>query len=217
MPYSDDDERYDAEFNQMTGGFSPDPHPYGQPAANATPSGPVGPKKTGLNTKGKAVLGGAGVLLAAGGFLIYQDHSANIAAQNAKQAEIALQQQRLELERLKVTNQVDEKHAKQQKTETKQIQQKIDACVDANRDTSAYLQGTVDACRDQYATTSADGHDMQEAGSSSTGLNTDGSISPVWLIGAAAGGVMVFWAARRGRRNNAGTPGGYVVVPASHQ
>lgn len=210
MNQPDDNSQVNAQFDAMMG---VDPHPYGQQPAPQT----AGSKKTGLNTRGKAVLGSAGVLLAVGGFFVYQDNEADIAAQNAKQAEIALQQKRLDIERIKVTNQVDQQHAKEQKAAEKGLQAKVDACVDANRDKSAYLQGTIDACRDQYASSSGDSPGMEEA-SSSTGLDTDGSISPVWLVGAAVTGVGVVVFARRGRRDDTDTsPNGYVVVPAPHR
>lgn len=160
MNFPEDQEHYDSEFDQITPGLGP----YGAPEkAQATAP------KPGISKRGKVVFSAASVVLAVGGFAFYQDHQENIAAQNAKAAEIQLQQAKLDLERLKVTNQVDEKQAKDQKVEAKSLQAKIDACVDRGRDGSAYLQGVVDACRSQYAASATvDGQNMQEAGAASS-------------------------------------------------
>lgn len=184
--YSDD------EFDQVIQGV--DPHPYGAPTQPATP-----PKKTGLNTRGKVALSIVGLALIGGGTLIYQDHTENVAAQNAKAAELQLQQSRLDLERLKVTNQIDEKQARQQKDEAKDLQAKVDACVAANKDQSAYLKGTVQACQDQYGTsTGTSGDDMQEAGSATS--SGGGGISPGLVIGVGVTVAAAVGFARYGRR-----------------
>lgn len=186
----DENAQFNAQFNQIIGA---DNEPYGP---TATP-----PHKPGLTARGKAILGAAGVVLAAGGFLVYQDHAANVAAQEAKTAEIALQQQRLELERLKVMNKVDEEQAKEQKAESKSLQAKIDACVQDNKDQSAYLQGVVDACRDQYSTTSAvtDGGDIEAAGSA-VNAGSAGGIDPLWAVGGIAAATGIAIGAKRMRR-----------------
>lgn len=181
-------------FDQITNGLDVDPHPYGE-----TASPQARPRKPGLNGKGKVILAAAGVVLVGGGFLVYQDHAANVAAQEAKSAEIALQQQRLDLERLKITNQLDKEQAAAQKADYKDLQQKIDACVKDNKDHSAYLQGVVDACRDQYSATGSSGtgsDDMQAAGSS-VNSSDGGGMSP-WsaVAGIALAGGIAFGAKR---------------------
>jgi uncharacterized protein HemX len=186
MPtYSDD------EFDQVVQGV--DPHPYGAPVQ------PTTPKKTGLNTRGKVALSVAGLAIIGGGTLIYQNHTENVAAQQAKTAELQLQQSRLDLERLKVTNQIDEKQARQQKDEAKDLQAKVDACVAANKDQSAYLKGTVQACQDQYGTSTSSGADMQEAGSATNG-DGGGGISPGLVIGVGVTVAAAVGFARYGRR-----------------
>ncbi|MFE1949908.1 hypothetical protein ACFW9D_05500 [Streptomyces sp. NPDC059524] len=194
---------YDDEFAAMTNGLDTDPHPYG-PNTNQQ----VKAVKPGLTPRGKAILGAAGVALAASGFLVYQDHQATVAAETAKAAEIQLQQQRLELERLKVMNEVDEKQSTRQKTEDKALQAKIDACVKDNKDQSPYLQGTVDACRDQYSVThasSTDGNDMQVAGSVAN-TATSGAINPLWAVAGIAGAAGIAVAAKRVRRTDEPAP-----------
>lgn len=179
---------YDDQFDRITNGLDVDPNPYGESASPQARR-----RKPGLNPTGRMIIAVAGMVLVGGGALVYQDHAANVAAQEAKSAEIALQQQRLDLERLKVTNQLDKEQAAAQKADSKDLQQKIDDCVKDNKDQSAYLQGTVDACRDQYSATSSgtgSGNDMQEAGSA-TNTGGNGSFDATWLIAGlgAAGGI----------------------------
>jgi hypothetical protein len=189
-----DNNEYD-EFAQITNGLDVDPNPYGE-----TASPQARRRKPGLNPKGRVILAAAGVVLVGGGFLVYQDHAANVAAQEAKSAEIALQQQRLDLERLKVTNQLDKEQAAAQKADSKDLQQKIDACVKDNKDQSAYLQGTVDACRDQYsATSSSTGDDMQEAGSVTNG-GGGGSFDASWLVVGFGGAALFAYGVNKFRR-----------------
>ncbi|MFC9497622.1 hypothetical protein [Streptomyces sp. NPDC056982] len=181
QPYNNDD-----AFDQITNGLDVDPDPYGETASPQATR-----RKPGLNSKGRVILGAAAVVLVGGGILVYQDHAENIAAQKAKSDEIALQQQRLDIERLKITNKLDKEQASQAKADHESLQQKIDDCVKANKDQSAYLQGTVDACRDQYSATSngtGSGADMQEAGAVTN--TSSGSFDATWLvvgIGAAVG------------------------------
>ena len=194
-----DNNEYDAQFDQMMQGLDVEEKPYGNPV-KAQATGP----KPGISKRGKVVFSAAGVVLAVGGFAFYQDHQQNVADQNAKAAAIQLQQSQLDLERLKVMNEVGEKQAKDHKVEAKSLQAKIDACVDRGRDGAAYLQGVVDACRDQYEpSATVDGQNMQEAGASSSlpGQGGDGANTLLIAgIGAAVLGAAV--AARRGTRRD---------------
>lgn len=185
---------HDPDFDEVVYG-TPDPMPYGPPPATAPQAAP--PQKTGMNTRGKAVLATAGLVLIGGSVIGYTIHADTAAANANKAAELSLQQQKFDLERLKVTNEIDTKQAKEQQAAEKELQAKIGACVDAHKDDSAYLQSTVEACQNQYKADHSSGADMQEAGSatgSSGGFNTS------LLIGVAvigAGGIAL---AKLGRR-----------------
>lgn len=186
--YDDENAQVNAQFNAMTDGI--DPQPYG-PA----PEQPA--KKAGLNARGKVVLAGAAVVLAGSGVIGYTIHTDNAAENANKAAELAIQQQKLDLERIKVTNQIDEKQAAKQQDADKAIQAKVEACVDQNKDGSAYLQGVVDACKEQYNATdsSTDGGDMQAAGAASS--SGGGDSNTLVLAGIAAAVVGTGVAVRR--------------------
>ncbi|MDX3283942.1 hypothetical protein PV435_48010, partial [Streptomyces scabiei] len=96
--------------------------------------GPYGPStahpvKPGLTKRGKAALAIGATVLAGGGMLAWQDSSAETEANQIRAQELTLQQQQLELERLKELNKAASQNAKAQATEDATTQKLIDACV----------------------------------------------------------------------------------------
>lgn len=182
-----------------------------QPAPQNSPYGPYGgpvqPVKTGLTRRGKAALAIGATVIASGGMLTWQHYSAQADANQVKAQELSLQQQQLELEKLKVISEANAKNAKVQATQDAARNKQIDACVDANKgligkQMGVNYQSVREDCQAQYGTNAGTGADMQEAASAADS-NASGGISPSALIGIVAGGaLLVGVAASRGRRNN---------------
>lgn len=200
MNHNDDNDRYDAEFNQMTSGFTPEPAagPYGDTRTQ--------PHKPGLTKRGRIGLAVAAAVVGGGSLIGYQVHSSNEAAAEAKAQEIQLQADRLELEKLREMNRASEVNRKVETTAEQARQNDIDACVKANSDKigkglgSPTRRDVVDDCQAQYTGTT-DGDDMAAAGTSTDTGNGGLDVSSGMLIGVAALGLVAF-AATRGRRRN---------------
>lgn len=160
--------------------------------------GPYGPRvepHKGVTRRGKAALGVGAAVLAAGGLIGYQAHSATMAEHEAKAQEIALKMKALELQ---------ERQENSRAEQARQVQ--VDACVK----NSAHLIGkgygspsrrdVVEDCQAQYAAgTSSD--DMQSAASASS--PGGGDVNQGLLIGGAVLAVVVVVAARKGTKSNA--------------
>lgn len=186
------------EFTSASPATSVDPHPYGQPTQ---------PAKTGLTTRGKAVLAIGGAVLAGGGLLTWQHSSTQAEIAQAKAAEITLQQQRIELEKLKEINKANATAQEKQASENSEQSKQIAACVKVNQKLVGKMLGITyqsvrDDCQDKFTTTSS--ADMQAAASASDTASSasDGGINTVLLIGGVvlAGGI--FTAARRSTAGN---------------
>lgn len=174
--------------------------PYGSPVPHQV--------KPGLTRRGKGALAVAGTVIAVGGMLTWQHYDSASQANDIKAQEIALQQQKFELEKLKVVNQVNTENAKTQATMDAARQKRIDACVTANKglvgkQLGATYSSVLSDCQAQYAAASTSG--MQEAASATdTGSAGGGGISPSVLVGVVAGGaLLVAVAANRGKNTNA--------------
>lgn len=174
--------------------------PYGSPTESQV--------KPGLTRRGKAGIAVAGTVLAAGGLLTWSHYSAEADATRLESQELAIQQQQLELEKLKVMSEVNAKNAKVQATVDAARQKQVDACVNANKDLvgkqlGATYSSVLSDCQAQYAATSTSG--MQEAASATdTNGAGGGGISPSGLVGIGVGGaLLIAVAANRGKRNNA--------------
>jgi len=171
------------EFDRMVAKEFPeefeaiDPAPYGTPAR---------PAKAGLTRRGKAAVAIGATILAGGALIGYQAYSSSAAEQEAKAQEIALQQQRIELDKLKEMNRAHNTQTGQEKTR----QASINSCVKDKEDLigkgfgSPSYRDIVDACQAQYTpTTSTDG--MQAAASSQANDSDHEGISAGSLVGIA--------------------------------
>jgi hypothetical protein len=179
---------FDSIINTETWG------PYGPPAAQ--------PVKPGLTKRGKAALAIGATVLAGGGMLTWQHYSAEAEAHQIKVQELALQQQELELEKLKEINKAATRNAETQATEDAATQKLIDTCVDTDKSLVGKQMGVtyssvLEDCRNQYAVNAA-GSDMQEAASSTSTDSGSGGISEGVLIG---GGVLALGLAVAARRS----------------
>lgn len=170
------------------------------------PSAPA-PVKTGLTKRGKAGIAISAAVLAGGGILTWQHYDAEAQASQVKSQELAIQQQQLELEKLKVLNDVSAKNAKTQASQDAARQKQIDTCVQANKNLvgkqlGATYSSVLADCQAQYAGTGSTSG-MQEA-ASTTSTASGGGISPTMLIGlGAAGAVVLAVAANRGKKTHA--------------
>lgn len=189
-----DNNEFDNIINTETWG------PYGSP----TPP----PVKPGMTRRGKGALAVAGTVIAVGGMLTWQHYDSASEANQIKSQELAIQQQKFELEKLKVMNQVNTENAKTQATMDAARQKRIDACVTANKglvgkQLGATYSSVLSDCQAQYAATSTAG--MQAAASASdTSGASGGGISPSMLLGLGVGGALIVGvAANRGKKTNA--------------
>lgn len=175
------DNRFDDEFHSIiTGGGYTDPNPYGTPAPNPQ-------VKTGLTPRGKAALGAGTCLIACGALFGWQQYAAQQANADVKAAELALQQQQIELEKLKEINRANAIAEKQNKAESSENKKHIDACIRSNEKLVGKVMGVTyqsvrDDCQAAYQTAS-DSPAMETA--SSTGSDDDGLGAGV-LVGVAA-------------------------------
>lgn len=174
--------------------------PYGSPTPQQV--------KPGLTRRGKAAIAVVGTVMAAGGLLSWSHYSAQSDLTEVESRKIALQEQQLELEKLKLMSEVNAKNSKAQATADASRQKQVDACVNANKGLVGKQLGityssVLSDCQAQYTSTGADG--MQAAASASdTDSNSGGGISPSGLVGIAVGGaLLIAVAANRGKRNNA--------------
>ncbi|WP_330479971.1 hypothetical protein OG301_39200 (plasmid) [Streptomyces platensis] len=165
--------------------------------------GPAQATKPGLTRRGKVALGIGATVIAGGGLIGYQVHSAN----EVKAQEIALKAQTLELQKMKWQSQVNKanKKAKQSQAETRQAS--IDTCVKSQADQVGKVLGTtyrdvVDACQTQYPDT-ATGGDMEAAGASQTANDSSsGGVNQGLLVGGGALVLFLVYAAKKGTRSN---------------
>lgn len=187
------------EFDRIIGHeFAPshiDPAPYGIPAQ------PAG--KPGLTVRGKAAMAVCATVIAGGSLMGYQAYSAQAAEHEAKVQEIALQQQELELKKLKELNRSRESQAKTR-------QHVINKCVDANKgligkQLGVTYRSVIDDCQAQYTAGDA-GSDLETVNSSSllspgADANTGSGVNSAVLLGGGALVLFFAFAARKGRTN----------------
>lgn len=196
---------HDDEFDRIIKEFNVNPsenidkNPYGAPVQH---------HKAGLTKRGKAALGIGAAVIAGGGLIGYQVHSANVAESEAKAQELAVKSQALELEKLREMNRASEVDRKAKAHEQQVRQASVDTCVKDSADLvgkgfgSPSHRDIVSDCRAQYAG-SADGDGM-EAAASATDANTSsgGGVNQGLLVG---GGVLVVFlvaAAKKGSKAN---------------
>lgn len=181
-------------------------------AANSQPEyptpGPYGaPVKTGLTPRGKAAIAVGGVIIASTALFSWQHYSAQQAAAEAKAAEIQLQRDRFELEKLKTMSQVNAANTKLQTSAETARQKRIDSCVNSNKglvgkQLGATYRSVLEDCQAQYPA-SSNSSDMANAASATDATNpSGGGVSPGLLLGGAvlAGGLTVAW--RKSTKSN---------------
>ncbi|MFJ5294568.1 hypothetical protein [Streptomyces sp. NPDC088348] len=197
------------EFDRIVEGFTMynpsetiDQNPYGNGPA-------VYSQKPGLTKRGKAALGIGAAVLAGGGLIGYQVHSASVAASDAKAQEIALKSQTLELEKLREINRANDADRKAAASQEKTRQASIDSCV--KTDTAAASKGlrlsshqdVINDCQAQYPSEAGTG-DMAAAASEKDAASSGGGGSNQGLLlGGAVLAVGLVVAAKKGTRHNA--------------
>jgi hypothetical protein len=169
-----------------------DPSPYGPPAPHHGH-----PVKTGLTPRGKAALAIAATVVAGGGLLGWQHYAAGQAAAQVKAKELSIEQQKLDIQRLKALGDANQAAQKTQTAQDKTRQKQIDACVQDNKglvgkQLGATYRSVLDDCQAQYPATASTG-DMQEAASASDSASGGGATN-ILLVGggALALGAIVF-------------------------
>ncbi|MDX2947970.1 hypothetical protein [Streptomyces caniscabiei] len=165
------------------------------------------PVKPGLTKRGKVAVAIGVTVLAGGGMFAWQDYSADANANQIKAQELALQREKLELERMKEMNKAATRNAKAQATEDSATQKLIEACVDTDKSLVGKQMGVtyssiVADCRSEYADT-VSGSDMQPAGSTQAASDGgDGGINTGLLIGGGVLAGALVLGARKATRSN---------------
>lgn len=201
-----------AAFNSIVNhGFSTNPQvtpeqhytgPYGPPV----PHHPA-PVKTGVTPRGKAVMAIAATLIVGGSLIGYQHYAAAQAANEVRAQELQIEQQKIDIERLKALGKATEAAQKTQAASDKARQTKIDACVAANKglvgkQLGATYRSVLDDCQAQYPDSAVNVGDMQSAASAQNNGSGGGGANGL-LVGAGVvivGGLVT--AARRTTRSN---------------
>lgn len=194
--------------------FGPELAP--QPTIDPTPYGPpahAGPQaRTGLTARGKAGIAICATVVAGGALMGWQNYASTQAAHDLKAKELALQQQQLEIEKLKA---LGEANQVQQKTQTaaEQARQKlIDACVADNKglvgkQLGATYRSVLEDCQSQYPDTTT-GADMQEAATANS-TSDGGGVNNFVLLGGAAIAIGLIVAVKKGARKPEPAPAYY--------
>lgn len=188
------------EFAPAQPGHTPAMGPYGHP---------VQPVKPGLTKRGKTALVIGATVIAGGSLLAWQNHSEKAAANEFRAQELALQQQQIELEKMKELNKANAAQQKTQETLDAERQKQIEACIKTDKDLVGKQIGVtystvLNDCQARFgATNDTSVTSMQEAASTSD-TQGGGGISPTALLAIAAGGALVVGVvANRGRKTNA--------------
>lgn len=180
-PRDEFDRMMSAEFHDKPQPEYPqfaDPAPYGTPV------------KTGLTPRGKAAIAIGTTVLATGALFSWQHYATQQAANEAKTAEIQLQRDQFELEKLKELNKVNAENIKHQTAADKDRQKQIDTCVKDNKhlvgkQLGATYRSVLEDCQTQYPATTNTG-DMANAAATTNTPNTGGGVNSGFLIGAGA-------------------------------
>lgn len=189
----------DDRFDQVIQGFNtPDAYQAAPAQPTASPYGanphihPESiPTRPGLTRRGRTALVIGSLVLAGGGLITWQHHADTTAANELKAKELQIQQAQLDLKKQQAAAQANEQAQKAQAAADKTRQQKIDACVQANKglvgkQLGYRLSNVVEDCQAQYPSTDVTGDDLQTAASAhSSNSSTAGT---GLLIG---GGVLI--------------------------
>lgn len=192
------------EFQQIMSGNG---YRIPQETVNESPyGGPVYSPKPGLTRRGKAAIAIGVTVIAGGSILTWQHYSAEADSNHIRAQELTLQQQQLELEKLKEMNKATAQNAKAQATQDEARQKQIDACINTNKSlvgkqVQATYSSVVNDCQNQYTGGSTDSDISEAASSTDTG---GGGISPAGLVGIGAGAaLLIAVAANRGKKTTA--------------
>lgn len=191
------------EFAKEFGPELVDPNPYGPPA-HVNYAQPV---KTGLTPRGKAVMVAFAAPLLLGGFLGWQHYESTQAAAQVKAQQFAIQQQQIELEKLKELNKANAAAQKSETAENNQRNKLVEACVDSNKKMVGKLLGVTyqsvrGDCETQYPISTSTG-DMQAAATAQdTSSSDDGGVSPGLLLGAGVLGLGIVVFAKKSTKSN---------------
>ena len=176
--------------------------PYGTPATHTNQH-----VKPGLTKRGKVALAIGATVIAGGSMLVWQDYTENAETNEIRAQELALQQQQLEVEKLKEINKAATRNSKTKATEDAATQKLINACIDTDKSLVGKQMGVtyssiVADCRSEYATSHTDTSDMQAAASTTPSGTDSGGISPTALAVIGGGGaLLIAIAANRGKKN----------------
>ena len=176
--------------------------PYGTPATHTNQH-----VKPGLTKRGKVALAVGATVIAGGSMLAWQDYTENAQNNELRAQELALQQQQLEVEKLKEINKAATRNAETKATEDAATQKLIDTCIDTDKGLVGKQMGVtyssiVADCRSEYAGTST-GSDMQAVGSAEDVSGGDsGGINTGLLIGGGVLGGALLFGARKATRSN---------------
>jgi hypothetical protein len=195
-------EEFNARFGPELAQTAVDPHPYG-----TNPHQQPAQVKTGLTPRGKAGIAIACTVVAGGGLLGWQHYAAEASANQVKVRQLAIEQDKLELAKIKELNRQATEQEKAQAKQNTAAQKQIDACVDANKDLIGKRIGTTyqtvqSDCQAQYGTTSTDG--MQEAAAANT--TSGGGVNNFLLVGGGVLAIGLVIVVRRATRPSAPPP-----------
>ncbi|MER6610192.1 hypothetical protein ABT282_30860 [Streptomyces sp. NPDC000927] len=181
-----------------------DPQPYGNAPA---PSAPV---KAGLTMRGKIALGMGAAVIAGGSLVGWQAFSANSAesALEAKRLEIKTQQ--VEIERMRLLNEVNEKEKKAGESSLEKRQAKVEKCVSdrVSQFSGPYASRAVDDCMELYPAVAE--MDISTAPAGESQASSKGFEIPVSGMGVGVAVVVIgaFWVSRKLRPAEGGNASG---------
>jgi len=187
-PYHDfNDDDIAARFDGIAQSLTPDPAPYENPQVTAA--------SPGLTRRGKAALATGAALLIGGGALAWSSYAASQAQAEVKAAELALQSERLELERIQALKDANAPTASRRSKD-------FDRCVDKALATkSAYTSAAevIEQCNAAFPPqTSLDTQPVvsRDDPAQEGGIGTDGL-----LVALAAGGAGALLLARKAKHS----------------
>lgn len=221
QPYGDDafDDVIQGGYH-ASGSYQPGPEtapgPYGTNPNTAHHQG-----KAGLTRRGRAVLAVGGTVLATGSLLGWQHYQAAQAANEVRAQELAIEQQKLDIERAKVVGKTNEAQQKAQAKAVSVRQKLIDACVQENKglvgkQLGATYGSVLSDCQNQYPDTTGAGSDMQEAASASDSNGGGGGAGTGVLIGGSVLALGLILAVKKASASKAAPAQPYIVYPGQY-
>lgn len=196
--------KFDYDVTALASSLNIDPQPYNTSPASAAPS-PASPGKLVLTRRSKAAIAVTAAVIAGGSLIGYTAHANNQAKNDIASKQLAIEEKRLELEKLKETN----KGREQAVSAVDKQQKKAPAkCVQPHESTAGDRIGAVsyqdaaDTCT-AINPTPVMGNAVQTTASASNATSGSDESGNGLLIGAGILGLGVLYASRRNRNNNA--------------